>query len=130
MPQLDFIIASSQIFWLILIFFVLYTTLTHFFLPNFIKILKTRKKVLLENGNKLENLKKCFRKKHSLFDNIIDLNLTKIKILVEKEITLLFKSFDLMSLNLLNKDIARVFYFNLISYDINVLKSVSMKPVF
>ena len=129
MPQLDFVIVTSQIFWSITIFFVLYTTLTHFFLPNFIKVLKTRKKLQLTNSNLLIDLKRKFLKKQNMFDSVVDLNLIKIKILIENEISLFFKSQLLMDLNLLNKNIANVLYFNLSSYDINVLESINIKLV-
>ena len=130
MPQLDFIIVSSQIFWLITIFFSLYTILTHFFLPNFIKVLKTRKKLLLENTNKLIDLKNHLSKKNNFFDEIINLKLSKIKILIEKEMSLFFETFVLKNSRLLNKNIANVLYFNLILYDINVLKAISTKVIF
>ena len=130
MPQLDFIITSSQIFWLIVVFLLLYTVLTHFFLPKFIKVLKTRKRITSENEKKLAHLKEQILKKITIFDNVTNLNLIKIKVLIEKEIFLFFKNLLLIDLSILNKRTANVLYFNLISYDINVLESINIKPVF
>ena len=130
MPQLDFTIASSQIFWSITIFFFLYTTLAHFFLPIFIKVIKTRKKILLENNSKLKELKNSFIKKQNSFNQIVNLNLISIKILIEKEILLFFKIFSLIDLKFLDKNVASVLYFNSIAYDTNVLKLVPIKIVF
>lgn len=130
MPQLDFTIASSQIFWSITIFFVLYIILTHFFLPNFIKVLRTRKKILLENQNKLIMLNKHFIRKQNIFNKIIDLNLLNIKSLIEKEIVAFIRIFSLTDLKILNKNIANVLYFNSIAHDTNILKSIDIKIVF
>nr|YP_009317573.1 ATP synthase F0 subunit 8 [Gelidium sinicola]YP_009559277.1 ATP synthase F0 subunit 8 [Gelidium coulteri]AOX49025.1 ATP synthase F0 subunit 8 [Gelidium sinicola]QBA96124.1 ATP synthase F0 subunit 8 [Gelidium coulteri] len=49
MPQLDYIIIFPQIFWLFLIFTVFYISLTHFFLPKFLKSLKARKEIIKAN---------------------------------------------------------------------------------
>ena len=130
MPQLDFTIASSQIFWSIIIFFVLYTILTHFFLPNFIKVLKGRKKILWENNKKLLKLKKHLTQEQNSFNKIIDWNLIKIKILIEKEILSFLKTFALTDLKLLNKKLAKALYANSMAYDINILKSIQLKIVF
>ena len=130
MPQLDFSIISSQIFWLIVIFFILYTSLTHFFLPNFIKALKTRKQVIKENIDSVTKLKKQFDDKQNVFINVVEHNLIKIKYLVEKEIFITFKRNFFEDLNLLDKKVSNALYSNLILYDINVLRSISSKPIF
>nr|YP_009546481.1 ATP synthase F0 subunit 8 [Gelidium kathyanniae]AYO27829.1 ATP synthase F0 subunit 8 [Gelidium kathyanniae] len=49
MPQLDRIIIFPQIFWLFVIFTVFYISLTHFFLPKFLKSLKARKEIIKVN---------------------------------------------------------------------------------
>lgn len=130
MPQLDFIIVSSQVFWLIITFLVLYVVLTHFFLPNFIKILKTRKHVLQENTIKLLNLKKKLRNKQRMFDKFIEDSLIKIKILIEGDIFSSFKNTFFIDLIELNKKASNALYFNLMLYDINILKSIPVKPMF
>nr|YP_009502238.1 ATP synthase F0 subunit 8 [Porolithon onkodes]ASB29840.1 ATP synthase F0 subunit 8 [Porolithon onkodes] len=130
MPQLDFIITSSQIFWLVVTFLILYIVLTHFFLPNFIKILKTRKHIILENANKLSKLEKQFKYKQDTFDTLIEVNLAKIKILIEKEMFSSFKNIFFIDLIELNKKVLSALYSNLIFYDINILSSIQIKSVF
>lgn len=49
MPQLDRIIIFPQVFWLLAIFTIFYIIVTHFFLPKFLKALKTRKKIVKAN---------------------------------------------------------------------------------
>nr|YP_009317481.1 ATP synthase F0 subunit 8 [Gelidium arborescens]AOX48910.1 ATP synthase F0 subunit 8 [Gelidium arborescens] len=49
MPQLDRIIIFPQVFWLLVIFTMFYIMLTHFFLPRFLKSLKTRKEIVKIN---------------------------------------------------------------------------------
>nr|WCH57937.1 ATP synthase F0 subunit 8 [Hypnea nidifica] len=56
MPQLDRVIIFSQIFWLFLIFSTLYIVLTHFFLPLFLKLLKSRKQIIESNSLEVSNL--------------------------------------------------------------------------
>ena len=130
MPQLDFIIAPSQIFWSITNFLVLYIVLTHFFLPKFIKILKTRKQILLENTNRLLNLRKQLDNKQYVFSTFVENSLTKIKILIESEISLAFKKTFFINLTESNKKVSNALYFNLVFYDSNVLKSIQVKPMF
>ena len=129
MPQLDLSIISSQVFWLILTFFILYTILTHFFLPNFIKVLKTRKHVLTENIHLATKLKKHFEDKQNVFIKIIEYNLTKIKYMVEKEICTIFKNNSFVDFNILNEKVSNALYSNLVLYDITILRLVSSKPM-
>ena len=99
-------------------------------MPNFVKILKTRKQVLLENTKKLLNLEKQFRDKQHMFNIFMENSLTKIKILIAGEISLSFQSSFFLDLTKLNKEVSNVLYYNLELYDINILKSISIKPMF
>nr|YP_009317504.1 ATP synthase F0 subunit 8 [Gelidium galapagense]AOX48956.1 ATP synthase F0 subunit 8 [Gelidium galapagense] len=49
MPQLDRIIIFPQIFWLFVIFTIFYISLTHFFLPKFLRSLRARKEIIKIN---------------------------------------------------------------------------------
>nr|YP_008963212.1 ATP synthase F0 subunit 8 [Gelidium vagum]AGO19326.1 ATP synthase F0 subunit 8 [Gelidium vagum] len=49
MPQLDRIIISPQVFWLFIVFSTFYIVSTHFFLPKFLKALKSRKGIIKTN---------------------------------------------------------------------------------
>ena len=93
-------------------------------------MLKTRKKIVLANNNQLINLKKIFSKEKFFFDNVINMNLIKIKVLIKQEIFLFFKNSHSINLTNVNKSLINVLYSSLISYDINILKSIDIKPVF
>ena len=131
MPQLDFIIAFSQIFWLILIFFSFYTILVHFFLPQFIKTLKSRKQIVLENNEMLLKLHNDFNNKQYFLNSKLKENFTKIKSLLDKEI---FSNFGIpinfFNLDLLDKKISGILYNNTLYYDIHVLESISLTLTF
>ena len=131
MPQLDFIIIFPQIFWLTTIFFIFYIILTHFFLPIFIKLIKSRKQVVLENNKILLELQSKFILKQNFMNRVLKQNFIKIKLLLENEISLFFiesnHSFDF---NLVNIKMAQVLYYNTLYYDLNILESISLKPIF
>ena len=108
MPQLDPEYWASQAFWLILIFTVLYVTLSKFYLPKIKNNLDNRENKIkedLENANKfreqseakikeyqiiLENAKKEVSKIHfdskSILDKDIQLKKEKMEKEIEKEI--------------------------------------------
>ena len=108
MPQLDPEYWASQAFWLILIFTVLYITLSKFYLPKIKNNLDNRENKIkedLENANKfreqseakikeyqiiLENAKKEVSKIHfdskSILDKDIQLKKEKMEKEIEKEI--------------------------------------------
>lgn len=130
MPQLDFIIAFPQIFWLVLTFFGLYTFLVHFFLPNFIKLLKARKQIVTENNNTLLKLQNSFDSKQKSLNKTLENNFINIKIMLEKEISSSFTELNSFDLKLADKKIANALYQNVIYYDTNVLESIPIKPSF
>ena len=130
MPQLDFIIAFPQIFWLVIVFFSLYTILAHFFLPRFIKLLKARKQIVLENSLTLETLQKNFTSKQMNLNKIMENNLLKVKEMLEKEISNFFVNVLSVELKEVDKKIAKALYCNLLYYDSTILEAVSVKPKF
>jgi len=130
MPQLDFVIAFPQIFWLIVIFFMFYTIVVHFFLPNFIKILKSRKQIVLENSKTLVELENRFNSKQLLLSGTLETNFIKIRILLEKDISQFFSTKNLFDLTLVDTKIAMALYYNILYYDTNVLESILLKPNF
>jgi len=56
MPQLDRIIVLPQIFWFFVVFILFYSIILHYILPQFLLILKSRKKVLIYNMKLLRKL--------------------------------------------------------------------------
>lgn len=71
MPQLDRIIVFPQIFWLVVIFVFAYATLTHFFLPKFVKALKSRKQIVEANNTELSNLISKIENKQLLLKQLL-----------------------------------------------------------
>ena len=104
MPQLDPTYWASQAFWLILVFSILYISISKFYLPkikNNLDNRETKIKEDLENANKfkeqseskakeyefiLENAKKEVLKIHFESKNLLDKDIQSKKELMEKEI--------------------------------------------
>ena len=104
MPQLDPTYWASQAFWLILIFTILYISISKFYLPKIKDNLDNRENKIkedLENANKfkeqseakikeydviLENAKKEVAKIHFESKNTLDKNIQSKKVAMEKEI--------------------------------------------
>ena len=104
MPQLDPTYWASQAFWLILVFTILYISISKFYLPKIKDNLDNRENKIkedLENANKfkeqseakikeydviLENAKKEVTKIHFESKNTLDKNIQSKKVAMEKEI--------------------------------------------
>jgi len=104
MPQLDPTYWASQAFWLILVFAILYISISKFYLPKIKNNLDNRENKIkedLENANKfkeqseeklkeydliLENAKKEVLKIHFESKSILDKNIQSKKMSIEKEI--------------------------------------------
>ena len=104
MPQLDPTYWASQAFWLILVFTILYISISKFYLPKIKDNLNNRDNKIkedLENANKfkeqseaklkeykiiLENAKKEVSKIHFESKNILDKDIKSKKDVIEKEI--------------------------------------------
>ena len=104
MPQLDPTYWLSQAFWLILVFSILYISISKFYLPKIKDNLDNRENKIkedLENANKfkeqseakikeydviLENAKKEVAKIHFESKNTLDKNIQSKKVAMEKEI--------------------------------------------
>nr|YP_009317642.1 ATP synthase F0 subunit 8 [Pterocladiella musciformis]AOX49094.1 ATP synthase F0 subunit 8 [Pterocladiella musciformis] len=79
MPQLDRIIIFPQIFWLFLIFTSFYIVSTHFFLPEFLKSLKSRKSVIDLNELKANTIKQQIIESEQKFKDLLTQDLARIK---------------------------------------------------
>ena len=104
MPQLDTKYWASQAFWLILVFIILYVTISKFYLPKIKNNLDNRENKIkedLDNANKfkdlseikfkeyeaiLENAKKEVTKIHMQSKNLLDKDIQVKKKFMEKEI--------------------------------------------
>jgi len=130
MPQLDFVIAFPQIFWLIIIFLFFYIVIVHFFLPNFIKVLRSRKQIVLENSKTLLVMETKFNSKQVLLNQTLEIFFVRVRGLLEKDISKFFSTKELFDLHSINTKVSTALYYNIIYYDVNVLNSVSLKPNF
>ena len=93
MPQLDPTYWASQTFWLVLVFSILYLSISKFFLPKIKKNLNDRENKIKEDLDEAGNLKNLSEKKLKEYEEIIENS--------KREVTKII----LESKNNLNKDI-------------------------
>nr|YP_009739225.1 ATP synthase F0 subunit 8 [Palmaria decipiens]QIC19664.1 ATP synthase F0 subunit 8 [Palmaria decipiens] len=79
MPQLDRIIIFTQLFWLFFIFLVSYMVLTHFFLPLFLKSIKSRKLVVEANLKESQITHETSLRNQIVFTQIVNEGLSTLK---------------------------------------------------
>lgn len=130
MPQLDFNTTLPQIFWLIITFFFVYMLLIHFFLPNFIKFVKSRKLLILVNTKKCSNLQKQLTVKQLTVKQLIHKNFSKIKSILEKDFSIFFMSASSFNFLFSDKKIAYTIYHNIMYYDTIILNSIPLRVTF
>lgn len=130
MPQLDFTIILPQIFWLLLAFFFVYTVLVYFFLPIFIKSLKVRKYIVLENSLLLEKTQNKFFLKQAYLNDLLNKNFHLIKSILETEILNIFSSKNKFNLNSIDTKIVKVIYYITLYHNTSILDSISLSPKF
>lgn len=128
MPQLDFNIALPQIFWLIILFIFVYTILVHFFLPNFIKLIKTRKYIILVNEQEVIFLKENLVKKQFIFRKTIQQNFGGLKIVLEKQLSTFFTSPSTTSTISIDTKLVSVLNNSILYYDTTILNLIYLKP--
>lgn len=78
MPQLDRITIFSQIFWLFITFTAFYIILVHFYLPTFLKSLKSRQQVVERNTKELSWMTKKLFQEQILQQRVMVKNLNLI----------------------------------------------------
>nr|UAT97992.1 ATP synthase F0 subunit 8 [Ahnfeltia plicata] len=128
MPQLDRIIVFSQIFWLFITFIVLYTILLHFFLPLFLKSLKSRKQIVEANALEAFNIENSFLAKQNILRKVLTKNLVLVKKLLTTDsifLALTKKNLDVQPVDIKVGNIIR----NIILYcDSQLLNFLLLKP--
>ncbi len=115
MPQLDYIIIFSQIFWLFIIFTMLYILLTHFFLPKFLKSLKSRKQITEINSKEVFKTMSKFKSKQTLLKQTLLNNLLLAKSSIATNIIFKDLNKDFLILQQIDKKISWTI-FNLTTY--------------
>jgi len=126
MPQLDRIIIFPQIFWFCLVFICFYLILTSIFLPKFLQSFKIRKLLLNKNTKESDHLIKKLTEKRFFLKNRLIKDLQNIKN-VWININFLATNINFTSL-VINEKIAKVIYWNILYYDIHVLRQISIFP--
>lgn len=124
MPQLDKIIIFSQIFWLFFIFTIFYIILTHFFLPLFIKSLKSRKRILESNILESAKVINQFNTNQINLQKIFLLNFNSIKILLDKDFFLKTKEKEDFFLKEIDEKIGLVLFDSILYCDNKILESI------
>nr|YP_010027354.1 ATP synthase F0 subunit 8 [Sarcopeltis skottsbergii]QOS04475.1 ATP synthase F0 subunit 8 [Sarcopeltis skottsbergii] len=129
MPQLDRIIVFPQIFWLFVIFVSTYVILTHFFLPKFVKSLKSRKLIIEANNVELSALTSKIVSKQLLLKQLLLNNLMIIDDSLNCELSI---SDNLLKLNLHKVDEKMgIAAFNASLYcDVHLFNCISFYPKF
>ena len=84
MPQLDRIIISPQVFWLFIVFSTFYIVSTHFFLPKFLKALKSRKGIIKTNEMEVLLLTKKSIANQTELKSLLLTHLNKLKEIFSK----------------------------------------------
>lgn len=79
MPQLDILLIIPQITWLFLNFIFFYFLITFFILPKFLKAIKLRKLIVLENKALNSTLSKSYFSKRKIMIAKFNSDLKKIK---------------------------------------------------
>jgi hypothetical protein len=127
MPQLDRVIIFTQIFWLFVILSSSYIILTHFFLPLFIKSLKSRDMVIQSNLDESKNIKEEFLRSQFFINSILGEGLSTIRFFYSKEFLLKNLSKNLLSVSTIDNKIVLFILNMLLYYDYKVLKSIPLK---
>lgn len=88
MPQLDRVIVFTQIFWLFIIFSSSYIILTHFFLPLFLKSLKSRDLIIQANFLESKIIQEEFLRNQVSLNQVLSDGLVTVKYFYSKEFLL------------------------------------------
>lgn len=99
-----------------------------FFLPNFIRLIKTRKYVILINEKEVIFLKDKFTKNQFIISKSIQKNFTKIKILLEKEFNLFLFVFPSTNKISIDTKLVSMLHNNALYYDATILSLIYLKP--
>lgn len=89
MPQLDYLTYTSQIFWFLIIFTLLYLKITTVYLPKIAKIQKIRHKTKLADNKKIVQLTEKKKQTNLEFEQMLKKNfkLTQKKLTNQKQIS-------------------------------------------
>nr|AYR06614.1 ATP synthase F0 subunit 8 [Renouxia sp.] len=128
MPQLDYTIVFPQIFWLMLMFTVTYSGLLHFFLPIFLKVLKSRKLVVLFNVNETLKNEKRLLEKQNYLNETLNKNLIVLKNVFMKDILTSLSSECKIDIQLVDVKLAKALRNNMLYCNNQLLDCIVLEP--
>lgn len=126
MPQLDYIIIFSQIFWLFFVFCFFYAIVLHFFLPMFLKSIKIRRELINSFNLEISNLEEISFKKTLLLYSNVNQHLLIIKQLLQKENFIIFLQKN--NSIIIDKKLSIVISNTIKFYNLQVLNSILFCP--
>uniref|UniRef100_A0A4D6BLB9 ATP synthase F0 subunit 8 n=1 Tax=Balbiania investiens TaxID=111861 RepID=A0A4D6BLB9_9FLOR len=129
MPQLDHIIIFTQVFWLLLTFIVIYILLTYFFLPTFLKSLKSRSSIIESNLAENVNMQTKFASNQILIDQLLIQGLSNIKVILTIEFLLNNdKNSEQYKLHFIDKQMTNAIFNTMLYCDSQVLEYIPLIP--
>nr|AYR06685.1 ATP synthase F0 subunit 8 [Rhodogorgon sp.] len=128
MPQLDYIIIFPQIFWLMLIFTIMYSGLLHFFLPVFVKLIRSRKLIISSNVNKTIGIEKKLLEKQIFLNKVLNKNLFFIKTKFMKNIMTSLSIKREINMQSIDVKIIKALYNNVLYCNNQVLNCIILEP--
>nr|AHX02559.1 ATP synthase F0 subunit 8 [Sebdenia flabellata] len=128
MPQLDRIIVFSQIFWLFLIFTIFYTTLIHFFLPKFLKSIKSRRKIIAFNSLETAKINESLVIKQTLLQKALAKNLILIRKVLNNSLVSTLHPSKNTNFFFIDEKIGLVIFNFAKYYDTQLLNFISLYP--
>jgi Plant ATP synthase F0 len=127
MPQLDHIIIFTQVFWLLLTFIGLYVLLTYYFLPTFLKSLKSRNSVIESNSIENEKIQIKLSSSQALIDQILIQGLSDIKAILTIEFLLSnSKTPEEYKLHPIDKQMVKAIFNIMLYCDIQILEYIPL----
>nr|YP_009515540.1 ATP synthase F0 subunit 8 [Kumanoa ambigua]AVK39508.1 ATP synthase F0 subunit 8 [Kumanoa ambigua] len=129
MPQLDRTIIFTQFFWLFLVFLVFYGLLSYYFLPFFLKSIKSRFLIIEQNQLEDEKVKLLYLSKQSVLSKTLNESLLSIKFMFFNGFMLLDDSKDLLQ-NLYKIDtyVLSSTFFIILYCNVNILNIIPLIP--
>nr|YP_009988332.1 ATP synthase F0 subunit 8 [Gelidiella fanii]QNM39470.1 ATP synthase F0 subunit 8 [Gelidiella fanii]QNM39493.1 ATP synthase F0 subunit 8 [Gelidiella fanii] len=126
MPQLDHIIIFSQIFWLFIVFILFYTTITHFFLPKFLKVLRARKLIAKVNSEKVTFIANKSSKNKIRLLGVIMKNLTTVKKILNSTSTFNTSNFNITKTNKIDELVGKTVKNSVLFCNFQILDSINV----
>lgn len=111
-------------------FFSVYAIITHFFLPEFIKLVKARKEITLVNDKELLLIKNNFNQKQLSIKNVLQQNFIKLRVVFAKEFSTFLANPLIHDMSNIDTKLSLVLYYDTLHYDTAIINSIPLKSNF